>query len=124
MVQSDPDFDVVDVKADVSQNGNVMVTSITAIHKTDQSKFTNISVLSGAECFVRDDIQIYSSEVLDVKIGETWKLSYISPMKDQLYTWDYTLHLLIQHLYQTSEVELITYKSTKHGSYSDMAPVV
>ena len=36
MVQSDPDYDVVDVKADVSKNGNVMVTSVTAIHKTNQ----------------------------------------------------------------------------------------
>ena len=75
-------FDVVDVKADVSKNGNVMVTSVTAIHKTDQSKFTNVSVLSGAECYVRDDIQLEDSEVLDVKIGETWKISYLSPMKD------------------------------------------
>ena len=32
MVQSDPNYDVVDVKADVSENGNVMVTSVTAIH--------------------------------------------------------------------------------------------
>ena len=56
MVQSDPNFDVVDVKADVSKNGNVIVTSVTAIHKDDQSKFTNVSVLSGAECYVRDDI--------------------------------------------------------------------
>ena len=56
MVQSDPNFDVVDVKADVSKNGNVMVTSVAAIHNTDQSRVTNVSVLSGAECYVRDDI--------------------------------------------------------------------
>ena len=56
MVQSDPNYDVVDVKADVSKNGNVMVTSVTAIHKTNLSKETNVYVLSGAECYSRDDI--------------------------------------------------------------------
>ena len=56
MVQSDPNFDVVDVKADVSKNGNVMVTSVSAIRKDDQYKFIHVSVLSGAECYVRDEI--------------------------------------------------------------------
>ena len=60
MVQSDPDYDVIDVKADVSKNGNVMVTSVSAVHKNDLSRVTNVSVLSGAECYVRDDIQVYS----------------------------------------------------------------
>ena len=32
MVQSDPNYDVVDVKADVSENGNLMLTSVTAIN--------------------------------------------------------------------------------------------
>ena len=56
MVQSDPNYDVVDVKADVSKNGNVMVTSVTAIHKTDLTKETSVYVLSGAECYSRDDM--------------------------------------------------------------------
>ena len=56
MVQSDPLFNVVDVKADASAKGNIMLLAVAAWHATDYYKITNISVLSGAECFVRDDI--------------------------------------------------------------------
>ena len=57
---SDPNFDVVDVKADVSVRGNLMLIAVTAIRKKDQSKFTSITLLTGAECFVREDIVIGS----------------------------------------------------------------
>ena len=70
MVQSDPNFDVVDIKADVSQQGNVIVTSITAVSKSDiNSRISNVIVLMGAECYVRDEIELYQDEILDVKIG-------------------------------------------------------
>ena len=45
MVQSDPNFDVVDVKADVSENGNLMLTSVTAVNFASLLKVTNVSVL-------------------------------------------------------------------------------
>ena len=45
MVQSDPNFDVVDVKADVSENGNLMLTSVTAVNFASLLKVTNVLVL-------------------------------------------------------------------------------
>ena len=57
VLASDPSFDVIDIKADYSQKGNLMLTAVTAISKSDGSKFTNISLFSGAECFSRDDFQ-------------------------------------------------------------------
>ena len=57
---SDPNFDVVDVKADASVRGNLMLIAVTAIRKEDQKKFTSITLLTGAECFVREDIVVGS----------------------------------------------------------------
>ena len=104
MVQSDPTFNVVDVKADASAKGNIMLTAVTAWHTSAYYKITNISVLSGAECYVRDDIQIVHDDVLDVKIGETWKVGYKSPIDGFIHTWDYTLHILIQEYAWQSQV--------------------
>ena len=80
MVLSDPNFDVVDIKADVSSKGNVMLTSVTAVHKTYYYRITNILVFIGGECYVRDQIELIANDsVLDVKIGETWKVGYKEP---------------------------------------------
>ena len=56
MVLSDPDFDVVDIKSDVSTNGNLMLTAVTAVHKSGLYQVTYIALLMGGECYVRDDI--------------------------------------------------------------------
>ena len=47
-----------------------MVTSVTAVSKSDvDSRISNVIVLMGAECYVRDEIEFYQDEILDVKIG-------------------------------------------------------
>ena len=74
--------------------GNLILIAATALHKEDQTKLTSVTLLSGAECYVREDILIFD-DVLDVKIGETWKIGYKSAQLKYLHIWDYTLHLLI-----------------------------
>ena len=55
---------------------------------------------------------IISDDVLDVKIGESWKIGYKSATQEYLGIWDYTLHILIKP-YDEYEVKLISYGSSK-----------
>ena len=83
-VASDPNFDIVDIKADANTKGNLMMIAVTAIGKMSSpmssQKFTHVLVILGSECYTPDEIQIVQEDVLDVKIGETWKIGYKSPM--------------------------------------------
>ena len=94
-VASDPNFDVVNIMADANTKGNLMMIAVTAIDKMMGQKFTHVQVILGSECYSPDEIQIIQEDVLDIKIGETWKIGYKSPMMNQLYTWDYTFHILM-----------------------------
>ena len=55
---------------------------------------------------------IIDDDVLDVKIGESWKIGYKSATQEYLDIWDYTLHILVKE-YDESEVKLISYGSSK-----------
>ena len=43
---SDPDFDVVDVKADASAKSNLMLIAVAAVHEEDFYKITSVTLLS------------------------------------------------------------------------------
>ena len=72
-----------------------MAIAVTTRDKESPLIVNSITLLSGAECYARDEIIILHHDVLDIKIGETWKIGYKSAHLEYLHTWDYTLHLLI-----------------------------
>ena len=42
---SDPNFDVVDVKADANAKGNLMLIAVAALRKEDSFKVTSVTLL-------------------------------------------------------------------------------
>ena len=95
--------------------------ALTAVPKVVEFiyRLTSIYSYSTVDCYSREDFQIFNDDVLDIKIGETWKIAQKSYTGDQVHTWDYSLHILTMTIGQNTQMKLISHKSM--GYYVDSA---